>query len=129
MDVGPECDYCGHETCVLHHILWRCPYFDEVRKRQDEELATLPLEALNGTVMVGVAPAMRCRPGASHWVQDIVGGATAEQRRLLGHDQEVPSITKDTIEAAAKANLNCRQPTARERGPFAQGVDDFSGKN
>lgn len=122
-DVSPECDYCGQGWCDLQHIIWECPLFRGIRKQQDEELADIPLANLSGAIRRGVAPAMRCSTNTTYWGQAIEEGVTQSQCKLLGDDEEaVPDIIKEVIDAAAGANLNCRQLMDRERGPFAKGL-------
>ena len=111
-------------VCDLEHIIWHCTFFSQVRRQHDSVLASIHPRDLNAAVLRGIAPAMRCRPGATFWGQAVAADATEEQVKLLGGGiNDIPELILQEVELAWRSNLKCRQYMACKRGQFGGGVD------
>ena len=123
-EYSQRCDYCRCEVCDLEHIIWHCTFFSQVRRQHNSVLASINPRDLNAAVLRGIAPAMRCRPGATFWGQAVAADATEEQVKLLGGGiNDIPELILQEVELAWRSNLNCRQYVACKRGQFGGGVD------
>ena len=61
-----KCEYCDNLGGDITHVIWNCPFSQQLRIDQDAELAEVPFSCLSHAVRRGVAPAMRMEAGRSY---------------------------------------------------------------
>ena len=70
-DVDETCDCCGQQAATDEHLKWQCCYFDDIRKKADEELSQIPVKYMPKCVRSGIAPAMKMAGNQTFWGTDL----------------------------------------------------------
>lgn len=117
------CDYCGHHTCDMDHILWQCPQFSNARAEADAELANIGARLMNPAVRRGIAPAMRSASNVAFWGLDLnrIENASQDAITLFGCVPQEDRDVQECLDEARQPGKNARQLMACLRGGFGTG--------
>ena len=103
------------EAATTSHTIWRCDFFNDIKKATDEVLHSIPFEYMHECIRCGIAPAMKMQGKATFWGKELGDNISEKAKRLLGYDDELhkPGENAERTEDRQEAFTIIDQP---ERG-------------